>query len=153
LSLGGLEDDYHNLGCDDSQISGHALSFLSWGTPCPLAATILDLNIDHTNLEYLVINNTSSNLTSFFTHHLHHQHHQHQPQQPQEQYLALEKLYQVQSIGLRGMEVSESNKITNNHPLEQSTQLQRASGTTSGNFFSSLRGLGLDATNSMLSLF
>jgi len=51
------------------------------------------------------------------------------------------------------MEVSESNRITNNHPLEKSTQLQLAGGITSGNFFSSLGGLGLDATNSMLALF
>jgi hypothetical protein len=36
-----------------------------------------------------------SNLASSFTHHLHHQHYPHQQQQPQEQYLALEKLYQV----------------------------------------------------------
>jgi len=50
LSLGGLEDDYHNLGCDDFQISGRAL-FLA----------TLDLNIDHTNLEYLVTDNTCSN--------------------------------------------------------------------------------------------
>jgi len=75
LSFGGLEDDYHNLGCDDSQISGHVLSLLSWGTPCSLAATAFDFSIDHTNLEYLVINNTCSNLASYFTRHLHHQHH------------------------------------------------------------------------------
>jgi hypothetical protein len=80
LSLGGLEDDYHNLGCDDSQIYGRALSLLSWGIPCPPAIVALDLNIDHTNLEYLVTDNTCSNLTSFFTHHLHHQHQQHQQQ-------------------------------------------------------------------------
>ncbi len=149
LSRGGLEDDYHNLRCDDSQISGRALSLLSWGTPCPPAAA-LDLNIDHTNLEYLVTDNTCSNLASSFTHHLHHQH---QQQQPQEQYLALEKLYQVQSAGLGGMEVSESSRISDNHPLEQSTQLQHAGGTTSGNFLSSLSGLGLDAANSTLALF
>jgi hypothetical protein len=76
LSLGGLEDDYRNLGCDDSQISGHTFSLLSWGIPCPLAIIALDLSIDHTNLEYLVTNNTCSNLTSSFTHHLHHQHQQ-----------------------------------------------------------------------------
>jgi hypothetical protein len=51
------------------------------------------------------------------------------------------------------MEVSESNKITNNHPLEQSNQLQHAGGTTSSNFLSFLSGLGLDAANSMLALF
>jgi hypothetical protein len=44
-----------------------------------------------------------NNLASSFTHHLHHQHHQHQQHQPQEQYLALEKLYQVQVAGLGGM--------------------------------------------------
>jgi hypothetical protein len=148
LSLGGLEDDYHNLGCDDSQISGRALSLLSWGTPCPPAAAALDLSIDHSNLEYLVADNTCSNLASSFTHHL-----QHQQQQPQEQYLALEKLYQVQSAGLGGMDVSESSRITDSHPLEQSTQLQHAGGTTSGHFLSSLGGLGLDAANSMLALF
>jgi hypothetical protein len=147
LSLNDLEDDYHNLGCDDSQIFGCALSLLSWGTPYPPAIAALDLSIDHTNLEYLVTNNTCSNLASSFTHHLH------QLQQPQEQYLALEKLYQVQSAGLGGMEVSESNKITNSHPLEQSTQLQHAGGTTSCNFLSSLGGLGLDAANSMLEFF
>jgi hypothetical protein len=87
-----LEDNYHNLGCDDFQNFGRVFSLLSWGTPCPSAATALDLSIDHTNLEYLVIDNTCNNLASFFTHHLHHQH---QQQQPQEQYLALEKLYQV----------------------------------------------------------
>jgi hypothetical protein len=152
LSLGGFEDDYHNMGCDDSQISGRALSLLSWGTPCPPAAAALDLSIDHTNLEYLVPDNTCSNLASSFTNHLHHHHH-HQQQQPQEQYLALEKLYQVQSAGLGGMEVSESSGITDSHPLEQSTQLQHAGGTTSGNFLSSLGGLGLDAANSMLALF
>lgn len=152
LSLGGFEDDYHNMGCDDSQISGRALSLLSWGTPCPPAAAALDLSIDHTNLEYLVPDNTCSNLASSFTNHLHHHHH-HQQQQPQEQYLALEKLYQVQSAGLGGMEVSESSRITDSHPLEQSTQLQHAGGTTSGNFLSSLGGLGLDAANSMLALF
>jgi hypothetical protein len=59
----------------------------------------------------------------------------------------------VQSAGLGGMEVSESSRITDSHPLEQSTQLQHADGTTSGNFLSSLGGLGLDAANSMLSLF
>jgi hypothetical protein len=112
LSLGGLEDDYHNLGCDDSQIFGYVLSLLSWGTPCPPVAVVLNLSIDHTNLEYLVINNTCNNLTFFFTHHLQHQHHQHHHQQPQEQYLTLEKLYQVQSASLGGMEVSENNKIT-----------------------------------------
>jgi len=51
------------------------------------------------------------------------------------------------------MEVSESSRITNNHPLEQSTQLQHDDGTTSCNFLSFLSGLGLDATNSMLALF
>jgi hypothetical protein len=70
-SLGGLEDDYHNLGCDDFQIFGHALSFLSWGTPCPPATAACDFSIDHTNLEYLVIGNACSNLTSF-PHHMHH---------------------------------------------------------------------------------
>jgi hypothetical protein len=99
-------------------------------------------------LEYLVADNTCSNLASSFTHHL-----QHQQQQPQEQYLALEKLYQVQSAGLGGMDVSESSRITDSHPLEQSTQLQHAGGTTSGHFLSSLGGLGLDAANSMLALF
>jgi hypothetical protein len=79
LSLGGLEDDYHNLGCHDSQIYGHDLSLLSWGTPCPHVTATLDLNIDHTNLEYLVTNNMCSNLTSSFTHHLDHQHQQQQP--------------------------------------------------------------------------
>jgi hypothetical protein len=69
---------------------------------CHVAAA-LDLSIDHTNLEYLVTDNMCNNLASFFTHHLHHQHHQHQHHQPQEQYLALEKLYQVQSVGLGGM--------------------------------------------------
>jgi len=59
----------------------------------------------------------------------------------------------MQFAGLGGMEVSESNRITDIHPLEQSTQLQHASGTTSGNFLSSLSGLGLDAANSMLALF
>jgi len=59
----------------------------------------------------------------------------------------------MQFAGLGGMEVSESNKITDSHPLEQSIQLQHVSGTTSGNFLSSLGGLGLDATNSMLALF
>jgi hypothetical protein len=78
LSLGGLEDDYHNLGCDDSQIFGCALSFLSWGTPCPPATVVFDFSIDHTNLEYLLIDNTCNNLTFSFTHHLHHEHHQHQ---------------------------------------------------------------------------
>jgi hypothetical protein len=43
--------------------------------------------------------------------------------------------------------------MRNNHPLEHSTQLQHAGGTTSSNFISSLGGLGLDATNSMLALF
>jgi hypothetical protein len=84
------------------------------------ATAALDLSIDHTNLEYLVTDNTCNNLASFFTHH---RHHQHQHQQPQEQYLALEKFYQVQSAGLGGIEVNESNKITDNHFLEQSTQL------------------------------
>jgi hypothetical protein len=51
------------------------------------------------------------------------------------------------------MEVNESSKITDNHPLEQSTQLQHAGGTTSCNFLSSLDGLGLDAINSMLEFF
>jgi hypothetical protein len=51
------------------------------------------------------------------------------------------------------MEVSESIKITNSHPLEQSTQLQHVDGTTSGNFLSFLNGLGLDVANSMLALF
>jgi hypothetical protein len=37
--------------------------------------------------------------------------------------------------------------------LEQSFQLQHVGGTTSGKFLSSLDGLGLDATNSMLALF
>jgi len=100
LSLGGLENDYHNLGCHDSQISSRDFSLLSWGIPCPHVATAFDLNIDHTNFEYLVINNMCNNLTSSFTYHLHHQHHQ---RQTQEQYLALEKLYQVQSTGLGGM--------------------------------------------------
>jgi len=59
----------------------------------------------------------------------------------------------VQSAGLGGMEVSESSSITNIHPLEQSIQLQHAGGTTSGNFLSSLGGLGLDVANSMLALF
>ncbi len=72
LSLGSLEDDYHNLGCDDSQISGHALFLLSWGTPCPPVVVVFDLSIDHTNLEYLVTDNTCNNLASSFTHHLHH---------------------------------------------------------------------------------
>jgi hypothetical protein len=73
LSLGGLENDYHNLGCDDSQIFGRAFFLLSWGTPRPHAAiTVLDLSINHTNLEYLVTNNTCNNLASSFTHHLHH---------------------------------------------------------------------------------
>jgi hypothetical protein len=74
LSLGGLEDDYDNLGCDDSLISGRALFLLSWGIPCPPVAVALDLIIDHTNLEYLVTDNTCNNLASSFTHHLHHQH-------------------------------------------------------------------------------
>jgi hypothetical protein len=74
LSFGGLEDDYHNLGCDDSQIYGRALSLQSWGTPCPLAIVTIDFNIDHTNLEYLVTDNTYNNLVFSFTHHLHHQH-------------------------------------------------------------------------------
>jgi hypothetical protein len=99
LSLGDLEDDYNNLGCDESQISGHDFFLLSWGTPCPLVAVVLDLSIDHTNLEYFVTDNMCNNLASSFTHHLHHQH----QQQPQEQYLALEKFYQVQSAGLGGM--------------------------------------------------
>ncbi len=150
LSLSNLEDDYHNMGCHDSQISSCDLSLLSWGTRCPHVAVALDLSIDHTNLEYLVTDIMCSNLASSFTHHLHHQHQHHQPQ---EQYLALEKVYQVQSASLGGMQVSESNKIRDNHPLEQSTQLQHASGTTSGNFLSSLGGLGLDATNSMLAFF
>jgi len=68
--------------------------------PCPHVVVAPDLSIDHTNLEYLVIDNMCSNLGSFFTHHLHHQH---QQQQPQEQYLALEKFYQVQSRSLGGM--------------------------------------------------
>jgi len=51
------------------------------------------------------------------------------------------------------MEVSENSRITDNHPLEQSTQLQHVGGTTLGNFFSFLGGLGLDATNSMLAFF
>jgi hypothetical protein len=51
------------------------------------------------------------------------------------------------------MEVSESSRITNNHPLEQSTQLEHAGGTTLSNFLSSLDGFGLDAANSMLALF
>jgi hypothetical protein len=134
------------------KISGRALSFLSWRTPYPPGAATLDLSIVHINLEYLVTYNTCNNLVSSFTHHLHHQHHQHQ-QQPQEQYLVLEKLYQMQFVGLRGMEVNESSRITNNHPLQQSTQLQHASGTTSGNFLLSLGGLGLDIANSMLALF
>jgi len=82
LSFGSLEDDYHNLGCDDSQISNHALSILSWGIFCPPVAIAFDLRIDHTNLEYLVTDNTCNNLAFFFTHHLHHQHHQHHHQQP-----------------------------------------------------------------------
>jgi hypothetical protein len=100
LSLGSLEDDYHNLGCHDSQISGCDLFLLSWGTPYPHVATALDLSIDYTNLEYFVTDNMCNNLAFSFTHHLHHQHHHHQPQ---EQYLALEKFYQVQSTGLGGM--------------------------------------------------
>jgi hypothetical protein len=100
LSLGSFENDYHNLGCHDFQISSRDLSLLSWGTPCPHVATALDLSIDHTNFEYLVTDNMCNNLASFFTYHLHHQHHQHQPQ---EQYLALKKFYQVQSTGLGGM--------------------------------------------------
>jgi hypothetical protein len=100
LSLGNLEDDYHNLGCHDSQFFGRDLSLLSRGTPCPHVAGAFDLNIDHTNLEYLVTDNMCSNLAFSFTHHLHHQH---QQQQPQEQYLALEKFYQVQSAGLGDM--------------------------------------------------
>jgi len=59
----------------------------------------------------------------------------------------------VQSVGLGGMEVNESSRITNNHPLEQSTWLQHVGGTTSGNFLSSFGGLGLDVANSMLALF
>jgi len=59
----------------------------------------------------------------------------------------------VQSAGLGGMEVNESSRITNSHPLEQSIQLQHAGGTMLGNFLSSFAGLGLDATNSMLALF
>jgi hypothetical protein len=59
----------------------------------------------------------------------------------------------VQFASLGGMEVSESNRITNNRPLEQSTRLQHAGGTTLDNFLSSLRGLGLDVANSMLALF
>jgi hypothetical protein len=51
------------------------------------------------------------------------------------------------------MEVSESSRIINNHPLEQSTQLQHAGGTTLSNFLSFLSGLGLDVANSMLVLF
>ncbi len=74
LSLGNLEDDYHNLGCDDSQIFSCDLSLLSWGTPCPPVAVALDLSIDHTNLEYLVIDNMCNNLVYFFPHHMHHQH-------------------------------------------------------------------------------
>jgi len=58
----------------------------------------------------------------------------------------------MQFAGLGGMEVSESSIITDNHPLEQSTQLQHAGGTTSSNFLSSLGGLGLDVANSMLAL-
>jgi len=76
LSLSGLEDDYYNLGCDDSQIFGRTLSFLSWGTPCPPVTVAFELSIDHTNLEYLITDYTCSNLASFFTHHLHHQHQQ-----------------------------------------------------------------------------
>jgi len=72
LSLGDLEDDYHNLGCDDSQISGRALSLLSWETPCPPVAVALNLSIDHTNLEYLVTDNTYNNLAFSFTHYLRH---------------------------------------------------------------------------------
>jgi len=67
LSLSGLEDDYHNLGCDDSQISSRALSLMSWGTPCPPATAAFDFSIDHTNLECLVTDNTCNNLT-FFSH-------------------------------------------------------------------------------------
>ncbi len=59
----------------------------------------------------------------------------------------------MQSAGLGGMEVSESNRIIDIHPLEKSIQLQHAGGTISGNFISSLSGLGLDAANSMLTLF
>jgi hypothetical protein len=59
----------------------------------------------------------------------------------------------MQFAGLGGMEVSESRRITNSHPLEQSTQLQHAGGTTSSSFFSFFSGLGLDAANSMLALF
>ncbi len=58
----------------------------------------------------------------------------------------------MQSACLGGMEVSENNKIIDNHPLEQSTQMQHVGGTTLGNFFSFFGGLGLDATNSMLAL-
>ncbi len=41
LSLGGLEDDYHNLGCHDSQISGRDLSLLSWGLFVPMLLLLL----------------------------------------------------------------------------------------------------------------
>jgi hypothetical protein len=51
------------------------------------------------------------------------------------------------------MEVNESSRITDNHPLEQSTRLQHVGGTTSSNFLSSFDGLGLDVANSMLALF
>ncbi len=118
LSLGSLEDDYHNVGCDDSQIFGRALSLLSWGTPCPPNVVVLDLTIDHTNLEHLVSNNTCSNLFFSFTHHLHHQH---QQQQPQEQYLALESSIkcnlQVQGAWRLVKAIESQTTILQNNPI------------------------------------
>jgi hypothetical protein len=69
--LGLTFEPFEELGVrhDDSQISSHALSLLSWGTPCPPIVTALDLSIDHTNLEYLVTDNICNNLVSSFTHH------------------------------------------------------------------------------------